>query len=57
MLRIWRTVAFAISPAAHVPDNATNKEKQQEQTILQFWESKKTEGKRGRERQANKNEK
>lgn len=35
-------MAFAISPAAHVPDNATNEERQQEQTILQFGESKKT---------------
>lgn len=47
---------FAISTTAHVPDNATNEERWQEQTVLQFWESKKAGRERGREREANKNE-
>lgn len=42
---------FAISPTAHVPDNTTNEERWQEQTILQFWESKKREKEGGREKQ------
>lgn len=39
-------MAFAISPAAHKPDNTNNKERQQEQTVLQLWESKRMERER-----------